>query len=193
MGAAYEAGRKSEREHKYPVPTENDTDITNYVDLVQQILNFVLPEKDLPIFYTRDNDVFHVKTILNTIFAKCGEGQETLDAIHVYSTERLFHRLHKKSTELFNIGIDPSSKDFKMPMLSDPYALLEFRREFEAIEACDFHLSNDKLSHCALARVNGMGYLIANNCCDKRHLEMIEGRHKAHSMKTQQAREDFWF
>lgn len=192
MGAAYEAGRKSEKEFKYPLPTENDTDKTDFIHLVHEILMFLQPEKDLPIFYTRDRDVFHVKMVLNAIFTRCGESSETLDAIHVYPAERLLYRLEKKSTELFNIGHEMTSPDFKMPLLSDPYAKEEFRREYEPIEACEFHCGHDKIRYCALAKVNGLGYLIAQYCCDKRHYEMIEGQHKPKRLRSMAARDDMW-
>lgn len=170
---------KSHEQHKYPLPDDNDDDKTDFINLVHQILEFLQPEAEIPIFYAREKDVPEIKKALDMIFTRCGEGSETLDVIHVYSVERFLKVLSENVQNMRNAGVDVDSNEYQLILASFSVAsaISEFQR-FRPYEPCDFHSKNRAEDFCALAAVNGIGYLLAEVCCDKRHIEMIEGQHK---------------
>lgn len=186
---------KSHDEHKYPLPSDNDDDKTDFINLVQQILEFLQPETEIPIFYARDEDAPMIKKALDMIFTRCGEGSETLDVIHVYSVGRFLKFLCENVQSIRNAGMEVNSNDYKLNLASFSVASAnsEFQRRFRPYEPCEFHSKNSAEDFCALAAVNGMGYLLADVCCDKRHIEMKEGQHKPKKNRDRQklADDDF--
>lgn len=171
-----EAKEKSEAEHRYPLPNDNEKDVTDYDEILLQILTFVDEgdENLMPIFYAKkDKELDEVQQTLEYLLQKTAQNS-VIETLKVYPVEFLMYMLNAISNE------NKIKKNLKQGdnLSSKPYAVSKFQNSsIISPNGCDFHMNLDLNQYCCLSRVRDYGYIIAKYCCDYSMYDEIEGQH----------------
>lgn len=182
-GAAYPAQLKSENIHKYPLPeTPECRGETDYIEILEKIVKFLLPFEKLPIFFTErrsTNDNEQIE-IAQKVFDKIMQGAQEdnlIGNVKIYPIDVLFYHLQRTLLENRNklSGGNSSEKPF-MSLASVDY---HFKADPFCYQTrgCDFHQREDVEKYCALSRVRRWCYTFSKWFCEKNRYNLIEGKH----------------
>lgn len=178
IGAGSGALEKSIKEHRYSLPKFDEEDKTDYYDLLEKILGFIDGD-ELPIFYCQNElntNEKKVQLTLNKILHETCENA-MLEHLKIYPVEHLLFHLHVKITEMKKSEEEnPTKKRKLVEMPSKVFAEREFKNYCMA-NGCDYHAEKDATRFCALTKVRGFGYILAEYCCDFDQYPKIPEQH----------------